>query len=304
MSKKINERRKDLKKFHNIYYNNSEKYQHDIKHERLPEWMSSYGRYLEMEIENRLPKYYPVFKQGTVVMTNYGVGSEMSFSHFSVVLGSDDSKYKRNLIVIPLSSKHHKGYVSLGNELFSEATKLAFERISELSNKSDKLNERALNLKDELDMQKAFHFHEPEEIAILELYISDDISDDGYLNLTLDLANINTSPVIDLLHSLESTANVEQYPKIMSLINSLNDYLSKAFEIQEYLEEIQREIKLIKGLVEQLNKYNKNTFADVSSITTISKLRVKKFSRYNISGNITISRTSIEKLKKSLSDRI
>lgn len=109
------EKENKLKKFNSVYYNGDAK---NWKISRLPNWMEFYGNSLKKELDNKLPKYYRKFKQGTIVMVDYGVtiGNEMAGMHLAVVLSSNDNKYHKNIITVPLSSKYHKGYVDLGYE--------------------------------------------------------------------------------------------------------------------------------------------------------------------------------------------
>ena len=57
------------------------------------------------------------YKRGQVIKVDFGVniGSELSHTHFAIVLNSDDSTKNDNITVLPLTSK--KGYkrINLGS---------------------------------------------------------------------------------------------------------------------------------------------------------------------------------------------
>ena len=133
-------KRKKIATFNNVYYSDNKNW----KLQRLPDWIDFYGTTLQQELNNSLPKYYRKFKQGTIVMVNYGVtvGSEMAGMHFAIVLSKNDTKYKHDIIVVPLSSKFHKGYTKLGYELLQGVQKLFTIRIEECNNKINSLQKR------------------------------------------------------------------------------------------------------------------------------------------------------------------
>lgn len=81
------EKIRDFNDVYNAFYSNP-------KLSYLPTWMSTYGYMLKLEQTKKLSKFNTVYKQGTVVMIDFGVnvGSEMSMPHFAVVLSSKDTK--------------------------------------------------------------------------------------------------------------------------------------------------------------------------------------------------------------------
>ena len=136
-----NQKRQKISKFNDVYYNGNPD---DWKVSRLPNWMQSYGYLLNKELENKLPSHYKRFHQGTVVMIDYGVtiGNELGGKHFGVVLNNDDTKYKRKVMVVPLSSHWHRGYIDLGYDLMSGINDLIELRKGEEQKKIDKLINR------------------------------------------------------------------------------------------------------------------------------------------------------------------
>ena len=110
------QKRRKLAKFNSVYYEGNPD---NWKVSRLPNWMNFYGHSLNNELNGRLPRYYRKFKQGTIVMVDYGVpiGNELGGKHFGVIISNNDTKYKRKVTIIPLSSHYHKGYVDLGFDL-------------------------------------------------------------------------------------------------------------------------------------------------------------------------------------------
>lgn len=87
-------------------------YSHNTKHPKF----AKLGNWLEKEssiFKNRANKKHtnkPNFKRGEIIKVDFGInlGSELSNTHYAIVLNSDDNNSVDNITVIPLTSK--KGY--------------------------------------------------------------------------------------------------------------------------------------------------------------------------------------------------
>lgn len=106
------DKEKQLEKLCELYYGeNLDSYmKQNFKYVQLPAWLNQYAYFLNNEIHGDLPAYYPRYKQGTLVMVNFGVkvGSELSGPHFAVVLSNKDDKYRSTMIVVPFRPNHTK----------------------------------------------------------------------------------------------------------------------------------------------------------------------------------------------------
>ncbi len=100
------------KTYKHVYESNHSKF---IK---LGDWLEKESNIFKNEVSK---KNYnkPNFKRGEIVKVDFGInlGSELSNTHFAIVLNSDDNNSVDNLTVLPLTSK--KGYkrLYLGNIL-------------------------------------------------------------------------------------------------------------------------------------------------------------------------------------------
>lgn len=86
------------------------------KFSKLKEWLKKESDLFEEEIKKNT-RIFLRYKRGQIIKVDFGVniGSELSHTHFAIVLNSDDTKYTDNVTVLPLTSK--KGYkrIYLGN---------------------------------------------------------------------------------------------------------------------------------------------------------------------------------------------
>ena len=81
----------------------------------LDEWMLKSSKFLLKETVT-VNKKYRVYKRGTIVKIDFGVGlgSEMSQVHFAIILNKQDNPNNNVLTVLPLTSKKQRFNLDLG----------------------------------------------------------------------------------------------------------------------------------------------------------------------------------------------
>lgn len=88
------------------------------KFEKLDDWLEKESSIFEAEtLVNKTQ--YPKFKRGQIIKVDFGVniGSELSHTHFAIVLNFDDTTYNDNITVIPITSKNGYMRIPLGKIL-------------------------------------------------------------------------------------------------------------------------------------------------------------------------------------------
>ena len=89
-----------------------------LKFSKLGSWLLKESAIFRKESSN-LIFTKPNFKRGEIIKADFGIniGSELSNTHFAIVLNKDDNNMVDNITVLPLTSK--KGYkrLNLGNLL-------------------------------------------------------------------------------------------------------------------------------------------------------------------------------------------
>lgn len=85
---------------------------------KLDEWLDKESNIFENETLKRKVTY-PKFKRGEIIKVDFGVniGSELSHSHFAIVLNKDDTYNNDNITVIPITSKNGYKRIPLGKIL-------------------------------------------------------------------------------------------------------------------------------------------------------------------------------------------
>lgn len=108
-------------------------------------WECTKSKRLLYEIDLDKKHTYKRYPRGSIIKVDFGVnvGGEFSGQHFAITLTKGDGIYNNSIIVIPLTSKKHKGTIDLGR-LISEAY------IKTLQDEVDKLQDNI----QEIDIEK------------------------------------------------------------------------------------------------------------------------------------------------------
>lgn len=302
---------KSILQFNDIYFG----VPHDsmFKLNYMREWMEFYGYWLAREKGHNVPRYYTTFKHGSVVMVNFGpnIGSELSGNHFAIVLNGKDKRENNLLTVVPLSSKDHSNYLSLGNELFSSIYLLATKRLASLVADIQRVTN---NMDEQLEKMNPKQF----------TYNLDNIPEESISSfITKDSLNGFAHTMYDVQQNFSDYINLKDSSKLKGLIADISNIRDKQFKsdndntYKERLDKIifnlkeiygnlsnaqllQENMDNLKSLAEKLKRYSKNTFVIIPNVTTISKLRVVKVSHYTISKNVIVSDESMKKIHQSI----
>lgn len=269
------------------------KYHYQQKFKSLPYWLEESSHYFKLEANKELINNYFYYPRGSVISVNFGVneGSEFSNLHFAVVLNKRDSPKNRTLTVIPLTSKPKDGRFSLGKEIFNQTSSLLLTSLQEINSRLNRLIQRnnELNKKAKTLTQKR------------------DELQNSWKNVDKQISNFLSNPITDSnveQKKLEFSKLYKQMTEHTSEIEKLNQSISTACSESKAvsLEAKQCYIdqKKLQKVVSVYKKYNKNTFARIEDITTISKLRIRQINDFDPSGNIQLSSDQM----KAISDKI
>lgn len=77
-----------------------------VKFKKIGNWLEKQSSIFRNEADNKVYNK-PNFKRGEIIKVDFGVnmGSELSNTHFAIVLNNDDNNSVDNITVIPLTSK-------------------------------------------------------------------------------------------------------------------------------------------------------------------------------------------------------
>lgn len=289
------QKRNKLSIFNSVYYKGNP---NNWKISRLPDWMNFYGTELFNELNGETPRYYPQFEQGTIVMVNYGVpiGDELGGKHFGVVISNNDTKYKRKVLIVPLSSHYHRGYINLGYELMNGIIELINDRANEIKKEIDSL------IKEMRDFSKAygkrdFSFTDKEK----EILLSNGIDIMAFFknNSVFQIQSENTE-VKRVIHQIHSINSWNEYKNISEFVFHIEKIFSFQSRLLKRIADEQKTMQQLTKLSKKFERYNKQSFAIISDIKVVSKLRVQKLTHFTISGNTRISALALNKIKAEL----
>ena len=286
-NKKLNLANKRFKKVSN---SNNQKF------ELLPNWLDTVSYRYDKECVNGFPSngYYH-YRRGSIIRVDFGVnmGSEFSFPHFAVVLDKKDNSKKRTLTVVPLTSKDKSDRLPLGKEIFNQTLQILREKMDELQRQTEIDKNKKFKLDNEL-----YNFG---KIIIDQLLEYDDSFKNKFKDFydlphTPDKVLPNVQRVLDIL----DTIPIKERPNIEININKLTEIAKKANQLgkdNDTMIENQQEYSKVLNIY---RKFDKDSFARISDITTISKFRIKRINKMDPSGKIHLDESKM----KLISDKI
>lgn len=134
-------------------YNEITKNPTNEKLKQLSRWIQKESKVLYQENFKPKNNLYNVYSRGTIVKVDLGIniGSELSNTHFAIVLNKNDTKRSAVLNIIPLSSKNNTHYKYIGDliiDSFCNRLNKALEKITiEISLLSPEEDTKTLNKK-------------------------------------------------------------------------------------------------------------------------------------------------------------
>lgn len=273
-----------------------DKYHYRQKFRSLPYWLIECSKYFMFEANNQLLRNYAYYKRGAVINVNFGVneGSEFSNLHFAVVLDKRDSPKKRTLTVIPLTSKSKPGRFYLGKEIFNQTASILLVNLKQLKEKINILGED--NKKLGLKLQNL----EKESIQVKKE--ADDINNeiDAIIKNRRQISTTNYTN--DEMKAISILYNklIEKQTEIQSISLKIDNIDEEGKIIDDKITECATKQKQLERIIQIYKKYNKNTFARIEDITTISKLRIHKINDFDPSGKIRLSSEQMKSISNKL----
>lgn len=262
------------------------------KFRSLPFWLGECSHYFKLEANNELINDYYYYPRGSVISVNFGVneGSEFSNLHFAVVLDKRDSPKKRTLTVIPLTSKRKPNRLFLGKEIFNQTATIMLTNIKKLRKKNEILEKDNSKIKTKLEVLKKEVVQNKQEVKVIESKI-DSVK-----------SSIQNAPSNEKMAQFFELYNqfVEKTNELNKIILKADNLKNESIEISTRTKEYSEQSHELEKVANIYIKYNKNTFARIEDITTISKLRIHKINEFDPSGQIRLSSEQM----KNISDKL
>ncbi len=205
----------------------------------LPDWLINKSNYLEYNYKH--PRHSnKTYVRGSMVYVDFGInsGAELSGSHFAVVLNKFDSPKSNTLTVVPLSSHDHGKY---SIEIEHTITDASWKYFSGEAKRASRLLK---NFRYLLNVLKS-HFYLDQTVV----YYPKNQLDEHMAQLSSDLDHFN----------IETVNSDKPDDLLLGYLNNIEIVLTK------FVASAQR-----------FDRYNKRTYALTTSITTISKDRIRR----------------------------
>lgn len=239
------------------------------KFTNLDRWQNFQAQSFKEENTFKNNSKFKYYKRGTIVFVNFGtsIGSELSGHHFAIVLNRKDNPYSRTLTVLPLTSKNKKSNINLGNELIRGV-------FVETTKQIYKIISSILNL-------KKYTVNDDSSIEI-ETSENSVLKNDDADNYVMNELSCLLTKVID---------NEDISDFIIPRENDLID--------------LQNQLKQLLHVTDYYSAKKEDSYAIVSSITTISKLRINKpINDFDPVGKIRVNESVLKDIDRSIAKTI
>lgn len=241
-------------------------------------WLKRHSSHLIDESKEKRNGFI-VYKPGTLIRVDFGVnvGSEITGSHFAVVLNKRDNEFNSVITVIPLTSKMKKNNINVGLEVFNRV----IDECELSENKFNDEKKELLLLFSLLSMINEMDESNPELDRFMDYFYS-------YLcsKFSIDFE----------LEKFKSLSDEDQANFAKTVLDKYTIYLSNvSSQIQ----------KLNKVKETYTNKYRNNTYVDLSQITTISKFRImSRINEFDPMGSIQVKDYILKQIRDELKSRL
>lgn len=267
----MDKRIEDSSKIFDMLYNTKK-----LRYNSLPNWQKTTAHWLKMEHEKKIRHTYKIFKRGTIIFVDFGlnIGHEFSGKHFAIVLNKEDKRSNSILTVVPLTSKEKDYYLPLEDIVFNNASKV-------LNNNLDKIN-------NDIEILYGLTYNFFEEISQKGILQELTAEKEEQIQKLISKVKLPLSPQVS-----------EEEKKLYATFNKVdphNVYNLMYSHIQTSVLAAQEDVTDLKFIIDHYKKFDKQTYACVNNITSISKLRIGKMNRFDPSGKMEIDENSLNLL--------
>lgn len=257
----------------------------------LPNWLDNTSFWYTKENSDKLPSRYYHYDRGSIIRVDFGVnmGSEFCGLHFAIVF-KKDNKRKKTLTVVPLTSKNKSGRFSLGKEIFNQTTNILNQQINKIKKETELINQKNIDLKDRTKFS----------VQKLKKIILNGADEDKKDIINKEFKKVTNEGIItDTLNNIIINGKYDEN-EVIQLQNEINDNEKRINQLKSEINYNNKEIQSLLRVINIYSRYNKNTYARLSDITTVSKLRISRINKYDPSGKIKLNSQQM----KSISDEL
>lgn len=258
------------------------------KFQYLDKWTYKKSRHLINEIN--FPKANKkVYKRGAIIYVDFGVniGGEFSGPHFAIVLNKKDNKANEKITVVPLTSHLHDHTVKLSNTVTENSIQYLENSLNELSEFLISQLILATRAKNALTGQ---------QLSFKKILDQIKTNFGNGMKERLDSIQIDSFKDSELL--MKKFINMREGIAISKISN---DKISE-YTLGEKNNDIDNEVKDYKKVVDKYLTYNKDTYARIEDVTTISKRRIRKINRFDPIGKIKASTSTLDIIDENLKE--
>ncbi|GAK47762.1 hypothetical protein LOSG293_110780 [Secundilactobacillus oryzae JCM 18671] len=275
--------------FKSIYYagKQRERKNKPNKYKWLPDWTLNKSNYLlhEHDPQNRNKK---VYKRGSIVNVDFGVnvGQELTGNHFAIILNKHDNSRNDKLTVIPLTSHEHPNTVKLDKTILN----LSLEEFIQAAVRLSTINYALIYVLYTAAKKINPDTKTPYEQFLLNANKQETDEEKMVIQGLADSLNK------DIPDNDSAIATLKNYPPLTEHSDNILDYIIN----NNISNKIIHDVNLVSEAMNKYKSYNKETWAKISDIQTVSKTRLIRINSADPIGKIKVSPSVLNTIDKEI----
>lgn len=258
------------------------------KYYYLDKW--TYAKSCHLINEINFPKTNKkIYKRGAIIYVDFGVniGGEFSGPHFAIVLNKKDNKANEKLTVVPLTSHLHNHTVKLSNTITGSS-------LQYLQNSLNEVNEFLMS--QIILSTRAKNALTGQQLSYEK--VMDQIHADYGKSIKERLTSARIKSFKDAESLMKKFINLRESIAISKITN---DKILE-YTLGEKRDDITNEVKDYMEIFNKYFTYNKDTYARIEDVTTVSKRRIRKINRFDPIGKIKASTPTLNIIDENLNE--
>lgn len=279
---------------------------HQPKYRYLPQWTYTKSKLLLAEAQAKKKHNQKVYQRGCIIYVDFGIniGKEFSGPHFAVVLNKQDNPKNEKLTVIPLTSKHHKHTVPLSDTISESSLNFLGDSFAEFLESTYAV--RFLTALNQAEKEA----QQPANKALID-QVKTRLRPAFIKSLhaefkTAGLRDVCDQVITHMEHTIKHKRDAQRYLRAyIARAEGLDEDAVSDEKLNYYAQgraskQMNTDFDNFLYVVSKYNRYNRQTYARLEDITTISKHRIRKINRHDPIGQIKVASKTLDTIDEGL----
>ncbi|WP_022790873.1 type II toxin-antitoxin system PemK/MazF family toxin [Weissella halotolerans] len=280
---------------------------HLPKYRYLPQWTYTKSKLLLAEADTKGTPNQKVYQRACIIYIDFGIniGKEFSGPHFAVVLNKEDNPKNEKLTVVPLTSKRHKHTVPLSDTISESSLNFLGDSFAEFLESTYAV--RFLSALEQAEPKQG----PGETDKVLIDQVKQTLRPTFIKSLHTEfkaagLRDLCDQVITHMEHTIKHKRDAQRYLRAyIARAEGINEDDVSTDKLNYYIQgraskQMNADFDNFLYVVSKYNRYNRQTYARLEDITTISKRRIRKINRHDPIGKIKVSSKTLDTIDEGL----